>query len=178
MRFAFAIVAICFASKIVLGGNRPEEILAAARMNPMGAGIALEAQLRAGQVKVPFTIEVGEGAVRYGFIAPQQDILLRLGESESTLEERREGTKSTIPVSKFDDSVRGGLITYEDLALRFLYWKIPACLERKRSVRAMRGRSKFLRREAVRNTVSSASGSTRNPLPSCASKATTSLVVS
>ena len=59
----------------------PEEILAAARMNPMGAGMTLEAQLRAGSVKVPFVIEVGEGAVRYGFTNPQLDILLRLGEN-------------------------------------------------------------------------------------------------
>lgn len=107
----------------------PEEILAAARMNPMGAGMTLEAQLRAGSVKVPFVIEVGEGAVRYGFTNPQLDILLRLGENESTLEERRDGSKSTVSVSKFDDSVRGGLITYEDLALRFLYWKNPRLLE-------------------------------------------------
>jgi hypothetical protein len=106
-----------------------EEILAAARMNPMGEGITLEAQLRAGSVKVPFVIEVGAGAVRYGFSGPQQDILLRLGESESTLEERRDGTQTAVPISKFDDSVRGGLITYEDLALRFLYWKNPRLLE-------------------------------------------------
>jgi hypothetical protein len=107
----------------------PEEILVAARMNPLGAGITLEAQLRAGSMKVPFVIEVGDGAVRYGFSSPQQDILLRLGESESTLEERRDGTKNPVPISKFDDSVRGGLITYEDLALRFLYWKNPRLLE-------------------------------------------------
>lgn len=106
-----------------------EEILAAARMNPMGEEITLDAQLRAGSVKVPFVIEVGAGAVRYGFSGPQQDILLRLGESESTLEERRDGTQTAVPISKFDDSVRGGLITYEDLALRFLYWKNPRLLE-------------------------------------------------
>jgi len=116
-------------ASIFAGEPSPEEILAAARMNPMGVGMTLEAQLRAGSVKVPFIIEVGEGAVRYGFTNPQLDILLRLGENESTLEERRDGSKSTFPVSKFDDSVRGGLITYEDLALRFLYWKNPRLLE-------------------------------------------------
>jgi hypothetical protein len=111
--------------------NEPlaEEILAAARMNPLGAGITLEAQLRAGSVKVPFVIEVGDGAVRYGFSSPQHNILLRLGESESTLEERRDGRKIPVPISKIDDSVRGGLITYEDLALRFLYWKNPRLVD-------------------------------------------------
>lgn len=124
MRFASALVVFSFCVGIVLASDPlPAEILAAARLNPLGEGITLDAQLRAASVKVPFVIEVGDGAVRYGFTNPQQDILLRLGEDESLLEERREGAKSTVPVSKFDDSVRGGLITYEDLALRFLYWK-------------------------------------------------------
>jgi len=106
----------------------PEEILAAARLNPMGESVTLDAQLRAGSIKVPFTIEVGDGVVRYGFTSPQQDILLRLGENEAILEERRDGGKTPVPISKLDDSVRGGLITYEDLALRFLYWKNPRLL--------------------------------------------------
>ncbi len=107
----------------------PEEILAAARLNPMGESVTLDAQLRAGSIKVPFTIEVGDGIVRYGFTSPQQDILLRLGENEAILEERRDGGKTPVPISKLDDSVRGGLITYEDLALRFLYWKNPRLLD-------------------------------------------------
>lgn len=130
LRIGTTLAAIVFCVACALASDpSPEEILAAARLNPLGAGITLDAQLRAGQVKVPFVIEVGEGAVRYGFSDPQQDILLRLGESESTLEERRGGTKSSVPVSKFDDPVRGGLITYEDLALRFLYWKNPRLLD-------------------------------------------------
>ena len=30
--------------------------------------------------------------------------------------------------ARYDDSVRGGLLTYEDLAMRFLYWKNPKLL--------------------------------------------------
>jgi hypothetical protein len=130
MRFASALVALFFCLGVIIADEpAADEILAAARMNPMGEEITLDAQLRAGSVKVPFLIEVGAGAVRYGFSGPQQDILLRLGESESTLEERLDGMQMAVPISKFDDSVRGGLITYEDLALRFLYWKNPRLLE-------------------------------------------------
>ena len=130
MRFPITLVALFFCVGATSAGEpSPEEILAAARMNPMGAGMTLEAQLRAGSTKVPFTIEVGDGAVRYGFTSPQQDILLRLGEVEAILEERRDGGKIPVPISKLDDSVRGGLITYEDLALRFLYWKNPRLLD-------------------------------------------------
>ncbi|MFM8717568.1 MAG: hypothetical protein ACKOF3_12430, partial [Spartobacteria bacterium] len=85
-RFAISLVALFFCVGAIFAEDPAAgEILAAARMNPMGAGITLEAQLRAGSVKVPFVIEVGDGAVRYGFSDPQQDILLRLGEDESSL---------------------------------------------------------------------------------------------
>ena len=130
MRFTITLVALFFYVGATFANEpSPEEILAAARLNPMGEGITLDAQLRAGSTKVPFTIEVGDGAVRYGFTSPQQDILLRLGEVEAILEERRDGEKIPVPISKLDDSVRGGLITYEDLALRFLYWKNPHLLD-------------------------------------------------
>jgi hypothetical protein len=79
-------------------------------------------------VKVPFLIEVKNGSIRYGFSDPRQDIILTLGEDESQLEESLADAKSRVPVARYDDSVRGGLITYEDLALRFLYWKNPRLL--------------------------------------------------
>jgi len=121
------LVAFLILSATAAQGSGPsaEEIIVAARMNPMGNEITLDAQLRAKQTKVPFVIEVGDGAVRYGFSHPTQDIFLRLGEKDSTLEECRDGDAGPVPVAKLDESVRGGLITYEDLALRFLYWKNP-----------------------------------------------------
>ena len=106
-----------------------EEIIYAARLNPMGSEITLNAQLRAGSVKVPFVIAVKMGSVRYEFSEPDQFITLRLGEEESTLDEKRSGNTVSVPVSRYDDSVRGGLITYEDLALKFLYWKKPRLLD-------------------------------------------------
>ena len=105
-----------------------QEIVTAARLNPLGEEITLNAQLRAGSIKVPFDIEVKNNSVRYGFSDPKQDIILRLGAEESTLDEKRNGSESIVPVARYDDSVRGGLITYEDLALKFLYWKNPRLL--------------------------------------------------
>jgi hypothetical protein len=106
-----------------------EEIIYAARLNPMGSEITLNAQLRAGSVKVPFVIAVKNGSVRYEFSEPDQFITLRLGDEDSTLDEKRGGSTVSVPVSRYDDSVRGGLITYEDLALKFLYWKKPRLLD-------------------------------------------------
>jgi len=102
-----------------------ESILRSARVNPLGQPIVLDAQLRAGGVKVPFQIAVCDGKISYLFSDPAQEILLGFGDEASTLEERKDGKTHAVSPARFDDSVRGGLLTYEDLALRFLYWKNP-----------------------------------------------------
>ena len=124
------IQAAWFAMMAVAFGSEPtaEEILAAARMNPVGQAVALRAQLRAGSVKVPFVLEVRDGAVCYLFENPTEEIRLRLEENDSILEEVKSGGAKPVPVARLDDSLRGGLITYEDLALKFLYWKNPKLL--------------------------------------------------
>jgi hypothetical protein len=119
----FALAAMAFGSE-----PSAEEILAAARMNPVGQTVALRAQLRAGSVKVPFLLEVRDGAVRYLFENPSEEIRLRLEENGSVLEEVKTSGANPVAVARLDDSVRGGLITYEDLALKFLYWKNPKLL--------------------------------------------------
>lgn len=103
-------------------------ILEAARVNPLGNPITLNARIRAGSTSVPFEIRVQDGKVIYAFENPAQEILLGLGENSATLEERRGGRTAPISAARFDDSVRGGLLTYEDLALRFLYWPNPRLL--------------------------------------------------
>ena len=121
---------VWFAMASVVFGSEPtaEEILAAARMNPVGQEVALRAQLRAGSVKVPFLLEVRDGAVRYFFDNPREEIRLRLEANGSVLEEVKTGGAKPVAVARLDDPVRGGLITYEDLALKFLYWKNPKLL--------------------------------------------------
>lgn len=105
-----------------------EAILRSARVNPLGQPIVLDAQLRAGGVKVPFQIAVRDEKISYLFTDPPQEILLGFGDEASTLEERKDGKVRAVSSGRFDDSVRGGLLTYEDLALRFLYWKKPKLL--------------------------------------------------
>jgi hypothetical protein len=109
-----------------------EEILKAARTNPLGQPVVLRAQLRANSQKVPFQIAVRDGKISYLFENPSQEILLGLGAASSTLEERRGGKTQPVAPARYDDSVRGGLLTYEDLAMRFLYWKNPKLLGEER----------------------------------------------
>ena len=112
----------------VRADNEAEDILKAARTNPLGRPVVLGAQLRANGHKVPFQIAVRDGKISYLFENPSQEILLGLGESSSTLEERKGGKTQPVAPARYDDSVRGGLLTYEDLAMRFLYWKNPKLL--------------------------------------------------
>ena len=104
-----------------------EAILAAARVNPLGANLALNAQLRMDSATTPFRIVV-DGAVRYQFDKPEQELILELKDDASVLSERTGGKASPVRPARFDNSVRGTGITYEDLALRFLYWKNPKIL--------------------------------------------------
>jgi hypothetical protein len=82
----------------------------------------LTGNLRTGPKKIPFRLSMKDGAVRWEFQDPSQTLVLRLGENSSSLEEITADGKSKVGGARFDDPVRESDITYEDLALRFLYW--------------------------------------------------------
>jgi hypothetical protein len=105
--------------------NEPDarEILNSVRVAQSAQNHVLNGQLRTGGKKIPFQLSMKDGTARWQFSDPPQTILLRLGESSSTLEEITPDGKQKISGSKLDDPVRDTDITYEDLALRFLYWK-------------------------------------------------------
>ena len=66
--------------------------------------------------------------MHYFFKGPEQELILELEEESSSLFERVGGKTAPVRPARFDDSVRGTGITYEDLSLRFLYWKNPKLL--------------------------------------------------
>jgi hypothetical protein len=139
LAFARKTIAVCLAGFVSSAGLVPAlpspaeaaEILRAARMNPLGQSIGLEARLRGPKGSTPFRIEVAEGLVRYEFQAPAQTLELELGAEESRLSERvgsPDAAARQVRPARFDDGVRGTGITYEDLALQFLYWRNPAII--------------------------------------------------
>jgi outer membrane lipoprotein-sorting protein len=127
MRKPLALLGMVLFSLAAYAEPDAEAILAAARVNPLGEKISLSAQLRTGSKKTPFRIVV-DGTVRYQFDQPEQELILELGANESALRERSGGRTATVRSARFDDSVRGTGLTYEDLALKFLYWKNPKLL--------------------------------------------------
>lgn len=70
-----------------------------------------------GKVVVPFNLLMRPGAITYQFANPPEQLTLSLGAKSSKL--TRSGGRGGV---RLDEMVRGTDITYEDLALRFLYW--------------------------------------------------------
>jgi hypothetical protein len=99
-----------------------KEILATVRLQQATQQLNLQGQLRENATIVPFRLTQNGPVIRYSFSNPDEALQLRLGENDSRLEEvTRSGVEKIAP-AKFDRKVRGTGITYEDLALRFLYW--------------------------------------------------------
>lgn len=98
-------------------------ILETVRLAQTDQDILLAGRLRTGSQRVPFTLSASRGAVRWEFKEPpRQTLILTLGEDGSKLEEVGPGTSQKIAPARFDDTVRGTDISYEDLSMRFLYW--------------------------------------------------------
>jgi hypothetical protein len=88
-----------------------KDILASVRMTEARQQIDLSGQLRQNDVVVPFRLTQNGPLIRYSFTNPDEVLQLRLGENSSRLDLVTEtGTE------------RGTILTYEDLAFKFLYW--------------------------------------------------------
>jgi hypothetical protein len=99
-----------------------QEILASVRMRQAQQQIDLQGQLRENDVVVPFRLVQTGPSVRYIFSNPDEALQLQLGEKNSRLDEVSGTGSEKISPAQFDRRIRGTNLTYEDLALKFLYW--------------------------------------------------------
>ncbi|MGI8435610.1 MAG: outer membrane lipoprotein-sorting protein [Chthoniobacterales bacterium] len=99
-----------------------QDILAGVRLQQATQSVDLEGQLRQDQLVVPFRLTQNGATIRYTFTNPDEALQLRLGDSDSRLEEITSDGVDKIAGPEFDQTVRGTAITYADLALKFLYW--------------------------------------------------------
>ncbi|MGB8355306.1 MAG: outer membrane lipoprotein-sorting protein [Chthoniobacteraceae bacterium] len=106
-------------------GDDPYEILAKVRQNQMGQHRVLDGQLQHGETVVPFRLTMDEGEITYQFFNPDEALVLHLNDKGSQLEEvTKKGTERVVTAAQYDKSIRGTDISYEDLAMRFLYWPV------------------------------------------------------
>jgi hypothetical protein len=100
-----------------------KEILESVRLRQVQQELNLQGEIREGATIVPFRLTQTGPVIRYTFSNPDEALQLRLGENDSRLEEVTEEGVEKVAPAQFDRKVRGTGITYEDLALRFLYWQ-------------------------------------------------------
>lgn len=97
------------------------EILDSVRMLEARQQIDLQGQLRQENIVIPFRLIQSGPIIRYAFSNPDEILQLRLGENSSRLDLVTDtGTEKF--AGKLNQKIRGTGVTYEDLALKFLYW--------------------------------------------------------
>jgi hypothetical protein len=116
---------IFLASALSIQGAPPppaKEILDSVRMLESRQQIDLEGQLRQNEIVIPFRLTQSGPLIRYSFADPEEVLELRLGENSSRLDLVTDAGTEKFDPSKLDQKIRGTGVTYEDLALKFLYW--------------------------------------------------------
>jgi hypothetical protein len=99
-----------------------QEILASVRMLETRQQMDLNGQLRDNETVIPFRLIQTGPIIRYSFTNLAEQLQLRLGENSSRLDLVTDTGTETLAASKLDQKIRGTGVTYEDLALKFLYW--------------------------------------------------------
>jgi hypothetical protein len=84
--------------------------------------IDLQGQLRQDDIVIPFRLVQDGPLIRYSFISPDESLQLRLGENSSRLDLVTETGAEKVGASKLQEQIRGTILTYGDLAFKFLYW--------------------------------------------------------
>ena len=107
-------------------GLTANDILHAVREAQGSRHTTLDGQLRnddeAGNV-FPFRLVTDGPLVRYQFSSkPPTTVQVRYNEDSSDLQESTGGTTEKLTPANFDKKILGTNLSYEDLALRFVYW--------------------------------------------------------
>jgi hypothetical protein len=122
----YSCFAICFAltTPSVFAEPQPsaKDILDSVRMIESRQQIDLQGQLRQDDVLIPFRLVQNGPLIRYTFTNPDETLELRLGENSSRLELVSDAGTEKVGASKLQEKIRGTIVTYGDLAFKFLYW--------------------------------------------------------
>jgi hypothetical protein len=99
-----------------------KDILDSVRMLESRQQIDLQGQLRQDDIVIPFRLMQNGPLIRYTFTDPDETLELRLGENSSRLELVSDAGTEKVGTSKLQEKIRSTIVTYGDLAFKFLYW--------------------------------------------------------
>ena len=124
IRHSCFVIFLAFALAIY-GASPPsaKEILDSVRLLEARQQIDLDGQLRENEKAIPFHLTQTGSLIRYSFVDPEEVLQLRLGENGSRLDLVTDAGAEKFPAEKLNEKIRGTGISYEDLALKFLYWE-------------------------------------------------------
>lgn len=111
-----------FASTALAEFPAAKDILDSVRLQQTQQQLELQGQLRENEKVIPFRLTQTGPVIRYRFSNPDETLQLRLGDNDSRLEEVTQAGAEKVTAAQFDRKVRGTGVSYEDLALKFLYW--------------------------------------------------------
>jgi len=100
----------------------PDEILRLVRASYTLHDRDFDARLRKDFDFVPFKLSLKPNYLRFRFENPPQAIHLETDQPELALREVTTGKNEPVAPERYGEGVRGTDVTYEDLAMRFLYW--------------------------------------------------------
>ncbi len=123
----FALLILGSAPAFAADVPNARELLRMVRASESGQNRDLTGKLRMstddGNLVIPFRLLMRGGTITYQFANPPEALILHLGNNGSRLERATgSGKTQSVAGAKLDAPVRGTDITYEDLALKFIYW--------------------------------------------------------
>ena len=129
LRHSSVVVALTLAANSLFADPpSAKEILNSVRMVESKQQLDLQGQLRQNDVVIPFRLVQNGPLIRYSFTNPDEVLQLRLGENGSRLDVVTDAGTEKFAGSKLNERIRGTIVTYEDLAFKFLYWSTARVL--------------------------------------------------
>lgn len=125
MSMRTALPAFLILASVCMSAEPPpsaKNILDSVRMLESRQQIDLQGQLRQEDIVIPFRLMQNGPLIRYTFTNPDETLELRLGENSSRLELVSDAGTEKVGASKLQENIRGTIVTYGDLAFKFLYW--------------------------------------------------------
>ena len=122
-KFALAFVAIVMVSQTAARADeQAAQILNGIRLADISQELDGRLRKQDGTI-IPFRLRAGSDELIFSFTNPTEVLRLTLNDNGSNLTLQVGDRERVISGARLNDSVRGTDITYQDLALRFLYWK-------------------------------------------------------
>ena len=103
-------------------GPSADEILEMARRSYANRDYELNGNLRKGFSKTPFRLSMRERLIRFSFTDPEQALQLEFHDDRYLLWELLESGNALVDENRYALPVRKTDISYEDLAMRYLFW--------------------------------------------------------